>query len=194
MTLANLSETLRREATEREAIACTQCADARADGMNKAADLFMLADRLEAALHEQEKADVGVITLCRECGPNIAIDEDGCCLACGANAYPAIEQVDALQEDLIAMNTLLTKVAEKAAVAKESKDAALAELRAQVEAINIEHVIMQESHGNRSQYQVVKIVAERVRRDVLVRLASRSCKSACSSTAARSRPRRSSSC
>lgn len=35
--------------------------------------------RLDEALHRPK-------TLCVECGPNVSIDEDGCCIACGATA------------------------------------------------------------------------------------------------------------
>lgn len=66
-----------------------------------------------------QKGEHAVETLCREHGPNITIDEDGCCLACGAIAYPADEQVKALLEDLGAMNKVITMVAENAAMAKD---------------------------------------------------------------------------
>lgn len=39
-------------------------------------------------------------SLCLECGPNISVDEEGCCSSCGAQAFgPWLERIaDALRE------------------------------------------------------------------------------------------------
>lgn len=41
------------------------------------------------------------VTCCPDCGPNAAVDGDGCCVGCGAQAYPAI---DALRFEIAAQH------------------------------------------------------------------------------------------
>jgi len=38
---------------------------------------------------------IDVCSFCPECGPNVGVDEDGCCASCGHDAMPAAETVKA---------------------------------------------------------------------------------------------------
>jgi hypothetical protein len=42
-----------------------------------------------------------VVTLCPQCGPNVGVDEDGCCTTCGADATgPGVEYAESLRSAL----------------------------------------------------------------------------------------------
>jgi hypothetical protein len=51
-------------------------------------DLIALAREAAAALRTAapQAGEPGWATLCVECGPNVRVDEDGCCLTCGNGA------------------------------------------------------------------------------------------------------------
>lgn len=63
-----------------------------------------LLEQRIAALEDQAGPDRQrdrLNTFCPDCGPNVEVDEDGCCVSCGADATgPGVEKVAQLLEDL----------------------------------------------------------------------------------------------
>jgi hypothetical protein len=66
------------------------------EGMNALVERYRRRVQPQAVRAETPEADPPmwtwtdkITTLCVECGPNVRVDEDGCCLSCGNGALPS---------------------------------------------------------------------------------------------------------